>query len=62
MALDKSLQALRFDVRLQEFNLRHGVVKEAELKQHIQELPDLANNAVPIDLEDNDNQSNGAAH
>lgn len=57
MALDKDLKLLKFDVRIQEWSVRNGQVKQSEIDSHLKELPDVANNAVPIEVEDKSENS-----
>ena len=57
MALDKDLKLLKFDVRIQEWSVRNGQVKQEEIDTYLKELPDMANNAVPIEVEDTSNNS-----
>ncbi len=52
MSLDKSLKNLKFDVRMTEFNVNVGQITKEELKAHLNSLPDLANNAEQINLEE----------
>jgi hypothetical protein len=59
MALDKDLKLLKFDVRIQEWSVRNGQVKQSEIETHLKELPDVSNNAVPLDLEEKSG-SNGS--
>lgn len=57
MALDKDLKLLKFDVRIQEWSVRNGQIKQSEIETHLQELPDVANNAVPLELDENSNSN-----
>ncbi len=50
MSLDKNLQNLKFDVRTQEWCLKAGLVKEDEIKKHLQNLEDVSKNAVPLQV------------
>ncbi len=52
MALDKDLKLLKYDVRIQEWSVRNGQLKQSEIDSHLKELPDVANNAVSLNLED----------
>jgi hypothetical protein len=51
MSLDKAMKNLKFDSRLTEYNLNAGILEKAELKAHLDKLPDLAANAESIDIE-----------
>ncbi len=57
MALDKDLKLLKYDVRIQEWSVRNGQVKQSEIDTHLKELPDVANNAVPIEVDEKGNNS-----
>jgi hypothetical protein len=57
MSLDKALQALKFDVRLQEFSMKQGRYTKQELEQFIQNLPDCSDNAESVNLENQDDNS-----
>ncbi len=57
MSLDKALKNLKFDVRMTEFNVNQGQITKEELKAHLNTLPDLANNAEKIDLEEGSDES-----
>jgi hypothetical protein len=48
--MDKNLQNLKFDVRTQEWSLKTGLLKEDELKKHLQNLEDVSKNAVPLQV------------
>lgn len=63
MSLDKSLQAMKFDTRLMDLNLRSGTITKEEIKKHMEQLPDLSDKCEKLNLEDSsedsqDNQSN----
>ena len=52
MSLDKSLKNLKYDVRMQEFNLNNSVITEADLKAHLAQVPDDVDQAVKLEIED----------
>ena len=60
MALDKNMEKLKFDVRLREWNLRNGVLKEEDLKAHLKDLEDVSKNAVTIEIDETG--LNGSSH
>lgn len=63
MALDKALKNLKFDARMTEFNLNHGVISKEELKAHLDQLPDSGNNAEKLAIEENgSSQSDQTQH
>jgi hypothetical protein len=45
----------KFDVRMLEKNLTRGVVSDAEVKKFVDQLPDDAENAAFVSLEDIEN-------
>jgi hypothetical protein len=53
MNLGKALEKLKFDSRLQYWNLSQGVISDKDLKSHLQTLEDLTNRAAPLDLDGN---------
>lgn len=57
VSLDKALKNLKYDVRMTEFNVDQGQITKEELKAHLNSLPDLANNAEQINLEDKSSSS-----
>lgn len=57
MSLDKALQALKFDVRLQEYSMKQGRYTKQDLEQFIQTLPDCSSNAESVDLENQEDDS-----
>ncbi len=52
MSLDKAIKNLKFDVRMKEININNNVLTEAELKKHIEQLPDLSHTTEKIVFED----------
>jgi hypothetical protein len=62
MSLDKSLKNLKYDVRMQEYNVNNGVISKEELQAYLAQLPDSGNNALKVDLEEGADESNEAAH
>ena len=52
MSLDKSLQAMKYDTRLVESNLRTGTLTKEDVKKHLDQLPDLSDKCEKINLED----------
>lgn len=45
------IERLKFDKRLIDLNISRKRVSKEELKKHIESLPDLADNVVRVDLE-----------
>lgn len=58
MSLNKALEALKFDKRLVELNLKLGRVTQSELSKNSQNLPDLENQCEKLDLEKEDRDLN----
>ena len=52
MALDKAMQELKYDIRMQEWHIRTGKLTETELKQIHESLPDCSGNAVALALDE----------
>ncbi len=52
MKLDEITRLLNFDTRLQESNMKHKVITEKELKEHISKIPDCSHNVDHVHLED----------
>lgn len=50
MALDEALKQLKFDKRMEDWNLRQGVLTEAELKTKLDGLEDSQGNAGRVNL------------
>lgn len=54
MAKSKQNELIKFDSRMTEFNLSRGILTKEELEKHLSQLPDLASEALPLTLEDNE--------
>ena len=52
MSIDKVMKIMKFDSRLIEYNLNNGTITKEELKTHLQNLPDLADKAEKLDIDD----------
>lgn len=52
MSLDKAMKNLKFDSRMQEYNLNNGLLTQDELNKHIESLPDASSNVELIDIDD----------
>lgn len=67
MSLFKSLQGKKFDKRMVEWNLKNGVISQAEYDQFMKDLPDLKGRSAIISLVDKEDhsssrsESNGSA-
>lgn len=44
MGLKKEIDKLKFDKRMVDWNLAHGIISAEELKQHMSSLPDSSSN------------------
>ena len=52
MDLNRALEILKFDQRMQEYYLKHGMVTKEELQKYQQSLEDVQHAAEPVTLED----------
>jgi hypothetical protein len=52
MDLNKALEILKFDQRMKEFYLKHGMVTKEELEKNQKSLEDSAHACEPVTLED----------
>ena len=50
--LNQSLDSMKFDVRMRDWNMKQGHVKKEDLEKHIKSLPDSASSSEPVTLED----------
>ncbi len=57
---EDDIQRMKFDNRLFEFQLRHGLITKEEIQKHLNSLKDEASNASKIKLFD-ENEVNGHA-
>ncbi len=58
MSLNKAIENLKFDKRLNELNLKLGRVTQQELDQKSKELPDLEAQSEKLNLEKEENDLN----
>lgn len=52
MDLNKALDILKFDQRMKDYYLKHGLVTQEELDQFMKTLEDSASASEPVTLED----------
>lgn len=52
--LYNALQALRFDIRMKDINIKKGEVSEEELNKHLAQLKDLQDQSETFDFIDRD--------
>ena len=52
MDLTKALEALKFDTRMKDWVLKHGVATKEDLQKNVQSLPDSRNECEEVTLED----------
>jgi hypothetical protein len=52
MDLAKALEALKFDVRMKEWNLKQGVLKQNDSEENAKTLKDLAPQSVPLEFQE----------
>ncbi len=58
MSLNKAVENLKFDMRLLDLNLRLGRITQAEHDQYVKSLENLESEAVNLDIEGNNTDSN----
>lgn len=56
-SLSKAMQDLKFDKRLQELNLRSGLVKKEDIANFEKNLVDLESQSEKLDIEKEDNDT-----
>lgn len=52
MDLNKSLDILKFDIRMKDYYLKHGLVTKEELDKYFSSLEDTQSACEPVTLED----------
>lgn len=52
MDLNKALDILKFDQRMKDYYLKHGLVTQEELEKYQKSLEDSSNACEPVTLED----------
>ncbi len=52
MDLSKALENLKFDVRMKEWNLKQGVLKDKESEEHMKNLKDMTAQSVPLEFQE----------
>lgn len=64
MSLSKEIEKLKFDKRLTDWQVSRGRLAKADLKKHLDSLPDLASNVEHVRFPEDGagtNHSNGGA-
>lgn len=51
MELHEALKKAMYDTRLMEWHLKQGTITQADIDKHMKSLPDLADQAEPLSLE-----------
>ena len=51
MNLRAGLDKIKFDIRMQELNIRNGSISQEELKKQLNQLPDSENEAIEYKVE-----------
>ncbi len=46
--LHEQMEKLKWDKRMQRYNIKNGLVNSASIKSHLENLPDARDNAIPI--------------
>jgi len=52
MDLSQALENLKFDVRMRDWNLKQGVLKDKDIQDHTQNLKDLSASAQPLEFQE----------
>jgi hypothetical protein len=52
MDLSQALENLKYDVRMREWNLKQGIVKEKDLDDHMKNLKDIASSSAPLEFQE----------
>ncbi|MBK7844354.1 MAG: hypothetical protein IPJ71_11760 [Bdellovibrionales bacterium] len=60
--LRKSLDKLKFDQRMVDWNYTEGLLTKEEYRKHLESLPDMAHKAVELTLEEEANGADGDSH
>lgn len=60
--LRKSLDKLKFDQRMVDWNYTEGLLTKEEYRKHLESLPDMSHKAVELTLEEETNGADGASH
>ena len=50
MTLDKAIEALKYDARMIEKNLKNGTITEKEYQDYLKTLPDCSQNVDLVNL------------
>lgn len=50
--LQDQMKKLKYDARMVNHNIKRGVVSQEEIKKHLDQLPDLTNQALQVDIDD----------
>jgi hypothetical protein len=54
MNLRQCIDNLKFDARMVDINMKAQTLSQAELKRHLESLPDLQGQTISMDLENPD--------
>jgi hypothetical protein len=52
MDLSKALEALKFDTRMKDWVVKHGLTTKEDIQKHMQQLPDSKADCEEVTLED----------
>jgi len=50
MDLSKALENLKFDVRMRDWNLKQGVLKDKDIEEHAKNLKDIGAQSAPLEF------------
>lgn len=54
MDLSKALEAMKFDVRMKDWNIKQGNIKKEDVEANTKSLQDYGHASEPVTLEDRD--------
>ena len=52
MDLSKALENLKYDVRMKDWNLKQGIIKEKDVEDHLKGLKDISASSVPLEFQE----------
>ena len=59
MGLKKAIDNLKFDARMLDINMKSQTLTAEDLKKQLEKLPDLSGACMPLEFEDEDQDSFG---
>jgi hypothetical protein len=52
MDLGKALENLKFDVRMRDWNMKQGILKDKDIEDHLKNLRDISAQSVPLEFQE----------